>query len=448
MTGRYVDQKRTLPSSPVKYRYAESYTKIDPEATQWQKPVGFIPAPIQETRSWRTSKSAVDVNHQGELEEDLRVMRNGFTSYDPTFDRGHTFRTRKQSVELSHPDVSLIYFDSLYGKYMMYQGVLVPNAPTLEYKYPVIPDTSSGERTDLGQRAILGSAPTKPHANVATAVLEILSDGLPAAMGTEFWKETLHSNFKPGRGAGSEYLNAQFGWVPLISDIRKTVSALLHSTKILSQLQRDSGRVVRRRFSFPPVISNDAAETVTYDGFPLRYMPTQRYAPPAPTRLVKTTRTYEKSWFSGAFQYPLMGYDSFAESIKSYEKMASVLLGGAVTPEVLWEIAPWSWAIDWKLKIGQFLSTQQLLGDGLVIRYGYLMRHREAEEAWIPKEPVRFKNGWTCLPSITLTTTVKERMQANPFGFATDLSNLSSYQWSILAALGLTKSPRTLRQVS
>lgn len=449
MSGGYVTQTRVLNQPVIRYGYENGSYNVTPNVPMQDASIICAPT-TQETTSWRTTRSE-DPNHQAEVDELSRVTRNGFSTFDPEFDSGHTFRTRTFSMKLSHPSVKLNY--RYNGQYYRYYGALMPQTqlnsegfPPQAFRPNQLNWLTQNEIADFGQRAILGCAPARPQANTATSLLELISDGLPNGIFVNL--ADARDTAKTFRSAGSEYLNAQFGWVPMISDIRKTVSALQRSTAILSQLQRDSGRIVRRRFSFDPIISNTVTE-----------IPVNHQVAWVPSQMLETAgtdvrwtiandRQYTKYWFSGAFQYYFPGFDTFAESVQSYQMMAQVLLGNQVTPEVLWEIAPWSWLVDWRLKIGQMLSAAQVPADGLVVRYGYLMRHQTREVSYIPKTPVQFKNGWKSTPSFTLRTESKERVRSTPYGFATTTSQFSAQQWSILAALGLTRGDKVLRLVS
>lgn len=454
MNGGYVTQSRVIAQPTLKYGYASSFSGY-PTQVPIQDVSALVAPTIQETTSWRTSRqseSGEDQLHQSEVDNLSRTTRNGFTSLDPAMDSGHTFRTSTFAVKLSHPHVEIHNRDG--GSYETYQGALLPSVNSNSSGIPaglLKPHSLSwlegAVAKDLGQRAILGCAPAQPQASTATLIGELISDGLPAGIGVNLAGLSLADRTSIARSAGGEFLNAQFGWLPLIADIRKAASSFMRADAILTQLQRDSGRIVRRRFSFPAVTDNTATELpVTYQ---VPYVPYRYYQHGVGSdRTIVTSRSYTKVWFSGAFQYYLPGFDSYVASTQTYLKMAQVLMGNQVTPEVLWELAPWSWLVDWKFRIGQLLSFAQLPADGLVIRYGYLMRHQKRETTYVTKSPIVFNNGWVTTPSITLRTERKERVQSTPYGFGVTEGDLNPLQWSILAALGLTRSDKLLRLVS
>jgi len=134
----------------------------------------------------------------------------------------------------------------------------------------------------------------------------------------------------------------------------------------------------------------------------------------------------------------------------AFVEKANHLLGLELTPAVLWELAPWSWLIDWKLHIGRLLAVhQEFSTNSLVLRYGYLM----VETTWenilsMSSYDLNLNGSWTPTPSITANyvTQRKERFRATPYGFGIDTASFSDMQWSILAALGMTRSPKKLRQ--
>jgi hypothetical protein len=110
----------------------------------------------------------------------------------------------------------------------------------------------------------------------------------------------------------------------------------------------------------------------------------------------------------------------------------------------LWNIAPWSWAVDWFTNTGDVIHNISTLGfDGLVMQYGYAMRQSTllSDQRFVTTGSAgRIPFGWEFQRQEVLE--YKQRIAANPYGFGiTDLS-LSSRQLGILAALGLTQGAR------
>lgn len=402
--------------------------------------IDVLPDPKQTTYSYRTSSDLSD--QLADLSSEAKVTRNGLSSFDPLFDKGHEFWTEKQSIELAVPNVYFTEKDS-YGNIWFTRGPIVPSLYGLG-SYPGIAPwtTTNSEAMGYGSRAIRATQPLRPNASAAQFVGELF-EGLPSLVGASMLKERLHVI----RGAGSEYLNIQFGWLPFLSDLRKMATALRRATSILSQLERDSGKVVRRRFAFPSQLTTSIPFNIpvgqygVYKGNLGPYWGNLRS--PIPTQSIARTET--DVWFSGAYSYAIPTDNSLLSRMQSFSAKSNVLFGSRVTPDVVWELAPWSWLIDWKVGVGNLIANASSFSDdGLVIRYGYLMRHVRTTVQYQAQPQVT--NTGSQLPAsfVTVSTERKERLRATPYGFGVSTSSFTDNQWSILGALGLTRGPKSL----
>jgi len=305
-----------------------------------------------------------------------------------------------------------------------------------------IPKISSSELSLWGGRAITGASPTSPSANLSQFAGELLADGLPAWIGVS----TLNNRAQAFRSLGGEYLNVEFGWRPFVSDINKLVSSLMTASKQLSQYKRDSGRVVRRRFSFPTdIVTTESSVNHQYGITPVFGFGDVLAPHTGGEPISVSDRVATRYWFSGAFTYHLDVGDDLLNRLSKYEQLGNKLLGTRITPATLWELAPWSWLVDWRATIGTSLSVASAFQeDGLVMKYGYLMRHTVAERTVSARV-----FGKTEEYKLTVTnayrTERKERVAATPFGFGLSTDDFTVRQWAILAALGFTRAPRSLR---
>lgn len=304
-----------------------------------------------------------------------------------------------------------------------------------------VPLRSIHELNALGATAVSRCSPVNSNAELLTSLSETLKDGLPSIPGISTWKDRAALS----KGAGSEYLNAQFGWIPLVDDIKSVVSSYKTAAKTIKQFKRDAGRNVRRRYEFPleekteileskkgnnvgAMINGPADPTYTYYFKDLDF--------PGSYEHQRTTTV--KTWFSGAFTYHLPADDTQIGKMMNAYVMADRLYGTGLTPDVLWNLTPWSWATDWFANTGDVLtnvSNASLYGQ--IMRYGYLMEkttiidHRKLDSP-------SYKGGGGSTQSI-VKTVVKRRIAANPFGFGITFDGLDAYQLSILAALGITR---------
>lgn len=292
-----------------------------------------------------------------------------------------------------------------------------------------------------GTTAIAKTIPTNPVSDAATFLGE-LKAGLPKLVGKELFK----TKMKDYRKVGSEYLNVEFGWKPMVSDLQKFGKAAIESEKILNQLHRDSGKNIHRKFTFPDDIqnsveyyNNQAADCCSLSIYPYCFKNASG------GRLTITTKVTTKTWFSGCYTYHLNLGTTLPDKIAMHAAEARQLFGLELTPEVVWNLAPWSWAVDWEGNIGDVLhNVSRFSQDGLVLRYGYIMQSKTAEVTYTLSNAGRLQTSPLKDLSLTVIAQSKVRRRATPFGFGFDMSALTGRQSAILGALGVSRGPRHL----
>jgi hypothetical protein len=124
---------------------------------------------------------------------------------------------------------------------------------------------------------------------------------------------------------------------------------------------------------------------------------------------------------------------------------ARKLYGVELTPATVWNLAPWSWAVDWEGNVGDVLhNVSRFAQDGLVMRYGYIMQSKIATTTYSLAYEGRFKSAPQQDLQLTIISQSKVRRRATPFGFGFDMTALSGRQSAILGALGISRGPRHL----
>lgn len=361
-------------------------------------------------------------------------------------DIGGPFYNKKQSVDMGIDEIyHLAHASPPYSRFYGYDGPLVADISTDSAMNagPFRDDYLSSQEFELdaaGATAISRCAPTVPHVSVFNAVGELYRDGLPAVPGLTTLRD---------RNVGSEYLNYQFGIAPIVSDIRKLHTAMSNAEKILRQYYRDSGRLVRRSYSFPieeKVISRVVRENHTPVG---GNGSSNSYLWLNTGQLDITVTEKTERWFSGAFTYYAKTPDDVLGKIAHQIQGYNHLLGILPSPEVLWNLTPWSWAADWVTNIGDVMSNLSMYqNDGLVMRYGYIMEHKFRESTYHHNgAQAKVYGGGTqrIMTTQRFNQETKRRRPATPFGFGLELDSLSARQLAIIAALGISRgggSPR------
>lgn len=412
------------------------------------------PLETQVTTSWRTGRSAsgesnnddealLSARSQAEVFSQLRKEYGESRSKRP-FDTGHTFSTQTDSIVCPTIDESFVMSGVTYrwsGPAMLNPSTAgLPNAGNSWYNGP------SSNTGYYGPEAIRRTAPTNPNVSLLQAFAELRREGLPSLPGSSISKDRV----KRLRDAGDEYLNVEFGWKPLLNDVKDTYNTIAKYNNLVQQYQRNSGKFTRRGHRFPEIITTEHRRSGTANfafnnGQPLSTMQRMFQGSVATGPLSETTKTTRRVWFKGEYTYLLPEMETFLGKMRGIESFGNRLFGLRLTPEVLWELSPWSWLSDWYLNLGTNIANASLLSsDGLVLRYGYLMVETITEHTMSITGPVTnsgIRGPWVT----TFKRHKKERFRATPYGFGSNPASFTGRQWAILAALGLTKGDKQLR---
>ena len=306
-------------------------------------------------------------------------------------------------------------------------------------------DKNESSLQSLGTTAISLTSPTNPASDLGTSLAEIHREGIPSLPGIETWKRRTEIL----KGLGSEYLNYQFGWAPLKDEVSSVRDAARRHRDIMNSYHRNEGRNTHRTFHFPSESSNHFADVggewpLLIGGFPSTAADGQTIGRRVISRVRETKR-----WFEGCYTYGLpSSSDSWRKAI-GFGSDADQLFGLTLTPDVLWELTPWSWAVDWFSNAGEVVNNVTNIGlAGLVLRYGYMMEESiERITATVGPSSFYTENGkkeivrgnMTSSASCGVEVVTKRRIPASPFGFSIGWEGLSPTQLAITAALGITK---------
>jgi hypothetical protein len=265
---------------------------------------------------------------------------------------------------------------------------------------------------------------------------------LPRVPDIQNWK-AITKNFLRGNASkrriakkgASDYLNYQFGWAPFVKDITDFARTTMHLTREAQRYARNSGRHVRRHNRVYSSTTTSVEDLGSWYGDPA--VPFNCVE--APGKLLKTTTYTVDVWFSGAFTYYLPVPDSQVNEWRYYEAQAQHLYGARPTPEVLWQLAPWSWAVDWVTNAGDVIHNLQSFAlDGTILHYGYVMATQTRTQTW-SGSGLRLKDGQVIATAQTQSAVTKQRAVATPYGFGLDWGSFTPRQLSIIAALGISR---------
>lgn len=403
---------------------------------RWELPYGNYP----------TTPPTSDVQYeQGHMYADLlvsggnhgRAVRRGLNRYDP--DRGGNFHVEKYDYQEQLLPGGELHFTSDTNPNKTgaphYIGQQYPYRHTWNSgHYPASKASSDAKLIAYGTTGIARTLPTKPKADLGTFLGEA-REGLPKAI---LISSTGRARTQRALNGGDEYLNVEFGWAPLVRDVRSFAKAVVNSEKYLQQYREGSGKLIKRRYEWPTEFTiQEGSQGIQY---PQPLLAGALYGPNSrPLRKTLTTVKVER-WFTASYiYYTPLATDSVANS---HVAKAQYLLGARLTPSTLWNLAPWSWAADWVSNTGDVMDNlSAIFVDGLVIHHAYVMERSVHEiKYWM-----ECSNTWKTYPgdhviSQTFTRTTKKRLRATPYGFGLSWDGFTPRQLGILAALGVSKT--------
>jgi len=215
--------------------------------------------------------------------------------------------------------------------------------------------------------------------------------------------------------------------------------------KQLGKIIRENGRGINRRAT----IEDDSTSVPTSQDFSYPFANVLG-GPPAffagTTSYSSTVTTSRKVWFSAKYRYWIPDVSSSQWDLRA----RAALFGAIPGPDLLWEVLPWSWLVDWFENVGDVMSNMSLNAvENLVCLHSYTMEHLETKTESTAHVNVAASNPGDVFVhpdcdqdfrSVTKTESKIRRGGGNPYGLSADISSLSGGQLGILAALGISKS--------
>lgn len=435
-------------------------------------PITSLTAALTDTRLSRTRKRST-VSHFGQCITDTKVngVSVGKVVYNPTLDclqettdtvhpawvtydkaqkrpspsnayyrdrfakldLGGPFTTRSQRVATVVPTVAL---DKASGpvRYSV-QGIKLPHQPTPS-NFPAYPAINESILRVAGTTAIARTKPTNANSDLLVFLGELRHEGIPKILSEVNFK----SKIDFFRSLGNDYLRVEFGWKPFLRDIRSLAGSVAKSHDLIQQFKQNSGKDIPVRYTFPDQRSVGSSTVRTSQaGFPAGDV--RAYSNLG--SIESWSESSSETWFEGVFAYQLATTSGQLGRLIRQKEYANFLLNTRITPSTLWNLTPWSWAADWVLNIGDIANNLSSFGsDGLVLRRGYVMQHSIAVNNFV----LSGLEGGTVSPStLRYLSETKVRRRATPYGFGISTSGFSARQWSILAALGISRGPGSVK---
>lgn len=298
--------------------------------------------------------------------------------------------------------------------------------------FPSITPYLASELDSFGTTAIARILPTNPLSGLSQFIGEA-REGLPALVGSD-----LRGRSQRAKNAGGEYLNVEFGWKPLVNDLKSFNNVARNADAEIAKYVRNSGKRLKRRYEYP--LLHGQTITTQANQSPKPVLNTPYYNTYLGTLTINQTWSV-KRWFSGCFTYYLPPYIVNGDNTERDRRIAAKLYGARITPETVWDLAPWTWAADWVGNLGDVIhNVSAFRNDGLTMPYGYMMTEQTSSVEYI-LSGIQYKSYPGTQTFVQrFSTVLKQRRKASPYGFGLNPAAFSNRRLAILAALGISKS--------
>jgi hypothetical protein len=227
-------------------------------------------------------------------------------------------------------------------------------------------------------------------------------------------------------------LNREFGGGAFLRDLRGLIETQQNMQKHMKQIRRDNGKGV---FRSRDLVDEKEVEVLSSEEG--QFMQPTSGLPNLPQTRVHSLIRSKHVWYEGKFRYHIP--DELLESKWDLRLMA-MIHGTEVDAEVVWNLTPWTWLMDWFGSYGDFVANLSS-SDYLVQEYGFVMGTQRVTSRY----DVTYRDGPSALSLGTYTAWSerseerKQRVVGSPYAFGLNPISLSARQVDILAALGLSK---------
>lgn len=288
------------------------------------------------------------------VEQETSDEAHGLGSENPF----RTVRTRRHATPFSGEAIH-VATQVNYGSFSGYIPGVYANLPSL----PLV----SGADSSLVNTIMARSNPSRPYVDTTIFVGELRD--FPG-MAKEIWDtarrfirhvdrglspiERLNRAFRAGYRetfpkADSRFIEYQFGWLPMVSDIMKYMSVadvIEKRTLELNHLKR-TGHSSRRthfdsgRTASSATVNLDTKTSLVFKG------------------VLQRSQSWER-WGVGKWYLDSGGRLAQAKTVGQIRRLAEESVKGlALDAHTGWNLMPWSWLLDWAWNAGDWIESQR-----------------------------------------------------------------------------------------
>lgn len=248
-------------------------------------------------------------------------------------------------------------------------------------------------------------------------LVELMRGNIPKAVPDLFKRAKQGKLLDPkgtGKDLGSDYLNAQFGIIPIVKDVIALIEHLQGTSDLLYK------NIKRTRSTFGETgyqtwFSRTSAAVSDDGGAFSPYGYTGDYVEHTSTLSVDTVI---KAKFAKAKPGRLAN-TYLDQALLNIRKLG-------FNEKLAWDLIPFSWLVDWSGNIGASIEN--------AAAFNHSSGRYLSQYMWGTTKVVATSSaggGWSQITHL-------KRSQISPFGLNFSVPNMNGYQWSILTALGFS----------
>lgn len=330
-------------------------------------------------------------------------------------------------------------------KYSVIQSV--DGAPYYRSAWGLMPPVNLFTQNDLNS-LFKSMAPVAPILPIGETLIELVRGQFPKVLAN---LGRLRGQISDLKHLGKEHLNMQFGWAPIFRDIQLVLETLMSLETLVYSSNDRRRRTLPERFEYvntPPLrISGFSLPRMNPSGlnsttvYPVVNGRTGVAFQSHPVHVSVRQDARISARFTNA--RPTHASNGFWDrAVELHYQL------GFQDPALLWDLTSWSWLFDWWLNIGTSISNVNTFSKNSGVTpldYAYMTR----KTVVLAQRPGYVWNGTSSgsqpitsrgsISPMTEISTSLVRTRVTPFGPGVTLDSLSTYQWSILVALGLSR---------
>jgi len=307
---------------------------------------------------------------------------------------------------------------------------------------------SDANRQGMANRYFAQTAPDRNEASLAVTIIELLRGDIPSVL--KNFREMMAGMRSIKNLLGSDYLNITFGWTPLIVEYANLIKVGMNLDRAIYY---ESFR--RKRQWDGPSVSGRRDGTVMISNLNTPYLSASMIKPggtPGISSGAGTNWVQDAGYVESENYHWASRYTGLAKPTRRAndfnDQAADVLkrLGLVDDPQMIWDLTPYSWLVDWFTTMGDSISNANVyspIKGKYTVDYAYLTTQRtfSVEGSLIRRQFSDPTLSFDIARSRSFYSNVTRwRSRATPFGFGTQLGSLNATQYAILVALGLARS--------